>query len=162
MNEETVRVEQIAGYIEKAGKSQRVVEMECPYVKGFFVKIAYLSKFLLNQISELSRERGKNPRTGTSETRFNEEKLREGYVNYIVLDWRGLTFAGLRQLLGDSTKIEEGIDVNKEILYDKKLAFQLLSFSIEFENWVVSVTNDIEVYSAVGKQKKEEFDNLKK
>jgi hypothetical protein len=161
MSDESLKIEQIAGYIEKAGKSQRVVEVECPYVKGFFVKIAYLSKFLLNQISELARERSKNPRTGASESRFNEEKLREGYVNYIVLDWRGLTCANLQKLL-PGLKVDEGQDLNKEITYDRKLAYSLLTYSIEFENWVVSVTNDIENYSAIGEQKKEEFENLKK
>lgn len=160
-----IKIEDVARFVEKAGKAQRAVEMECPYIQGFMVKIAYLSKFLLNQISEVAKERSKNPRTGAREDHFNEEKLREAYAQYIVLDWRGLTYAGLRKLLPSlEFKNEKGeqivIDETAPVNYDKKIVVAVLNSSLEFENWIVGVCNELENYTAVAIAKKEEFENL--
>jgi hypothetical protein len=161
-----IKMEEVAGFVEKAGKVQRVVEMECPYIPGFMVKVAYLSKFLLNQISEVAKERFKNPRTGSREDRFNEEKLRDAYSVYIVLDWRGLTFKGLRKLLPSlEFKNEQGdditVDENAAVPYDRKLVVALLNSSLEFENWVVNVANDLENFSMLAESKKAEYENLR-
>ena len=41
---------ELADFIKKAGKAQRVIEFECPFVEGFYVKIVYGNKFIMTQI----------------------------------------------------------------------------------------------------------------
>ncbi len=58
----------------------RVTRLLCPYIPEFYVKIAYASKFVMNNIREIARESVTNFRTREKEEKLNDEKLRKEYA----------------------------------------------------------------------------------
>jgi len=150
---------ELAGWIRKAGKAQRTLEFQCPYVKDFFVQITYASKFILTQIREVAREIWTNPRTREREEKMNDDKLRKEYAKQIIAGWRGLTVEKLSKFL-PGIKIEGATSKDTEVPFEADVAVAFLEVSIEFENWVVSTATEVENYSSVAEQKKAEFENL--
>ena len=191
-----MKTDELADFIKKAGKAQRVVEFECPFVKGFYVQIVFGSKFIMNQIHDAARDtsakggpesvslpgyRGQIPID-----RLNREKLREAYAQYLTIGWKGLTIKRLQdvipglsvdltlerakklfpELAADFEGVKTDADLQKviekvEVPYSVKLVTAMLEVSTEFENFVLFTATDIDNYSAIGEQKKEEFENLK-
>lgn len=172
-----VKIKDLAGMIQSAGKAQRVVTSECPWIEGFMVKIAFVGKFLMDQMRDRAREFWTNPRTGQREERFSNVKIREGYADHVILGWEGLTVDGLKTLLpglelGDDIErikkifpdleIKNKKDVGKApVPFDKELVLALLETSLEFETWVVSVATDLKNYSEIGERKEAQQENLK-
>lgn len=154
-----MKPQELAEYIRKAGKEQRVVEFSCPYIPEFYVSIAYASKFAMNQIREASKEVFTDFRRGRGEIeRLNDEKLRDAYAEWIIKNWKGLTVDKLRQLI-PGVAITGKAEV-EDIPYDHAIAVALLESSLEFENWVIDVATDIRHYSKIAEQKKKEIENL--
>lgn len=154
---------ELAEQIKKAGRAQRVIEFQCPYIPECFVSLVFANRFVLNQIREEAREVFTNPRTRLQEERFNDVKLREAYARQIVQDWKGLTYGKLQKLIpGLEIKDENGkaVDMNTEVPFSTEIAVALLSESIEFENWVVEIASNVDNYSRIAEQKKKETENL--
>jgi len=151
----------LAGWIQKGGKTQRVVESECPYIPGFHVKLTFVSKFLLGQIRDISREYWQNPRTGLREENFNEQKLREAYADFVISDWKGLTIGKLRKLV-PALEVKGDVTEETDVPFSRDVVLALLEQSLEFENWVVSIATDIRNYSKIAELKEKEYQNLKK
>lgn len=154
---------ELAEQIKKAGKTQRIVEFQCPYIPDFYVSLAFCNRFVLNQIRETAREVYTNPRTRVQEERFNDTKIRTSYAEQIIQEWKGLTGEKLQRLIpGLELKEEDGkpIDLKREISFSTIIAVTLLSESIEFENWVYDIAGNIDNYSPIAKQKKLEKENL--
>jgi len=166
----------IAGWIGKAGKTERTKEFEYPHILGFFVLITYGSKFILNQIRELARD----PRADTSPQggeRILEPKLNQGYARWIIRGWSGLTLERLEEIIPGV--FEEGmeqakeqapegtpVDIEKlkkaEVEFSEVTCIEMFDSSVEFSNWVVRVSGDTKKYADVGEKKAEEYENLKK
>ena len=144
--------------IRRAGKAQRTVEFQCPYVEDFFVKITFASKFNINQLRESSREVSVNSRTREREERTNEGKLRKEYARIIVHGWRGLTGRKLEKLLPGFNVPTEMLE--SDIPYNVPNTVALLEASMEFETWVLNTAMDLENYKAVDREKSKEFENL--
>ena len=158
---------EIAGLIRKAGKRERTGEFEYPYgnIKEFYVKLAYASKFVWNQIRESAREMVRNQRTRELEERFNEDKLRHEYSTRIVQGWRGLTTVILQKLVPQmDIKVlnspEQKVGEEIEIPFSPEIALAIMDVSIDFENWVVDIATDSANYQHVAERKKEQFENL--
>jgi len=149
----------LASLIRKAGKSQRVAEFLCPFAPEFYVTIAYASKFVLNQIREVSRTIQTNFRTREREERLDDDKLRKEYARQIIVNWRGLTGEKLQKLV-PGIEIKKS-DLDKEIPYTQEVAISLLEVSMEFENWVIDICTNVENYSHIAEQKEKEQENLK-
>lgn len=155
-----MKPQELAEFIRKAGKEQRVIESACPYIPEFFVSIAYASKFAMNQIREASKEVFTDFRRGREPIeQLNDEKLRSAYAEWIIKDWRGLTVEKLRQLI-PGVETAEKTEGEKEIPYNHEIAVALLESSIEFENWVIGIATEIRNYSKIAEQKKKEIENL--
>ena len=169
----------VAAWITKAGKTERTAEFEYPYLDGFYVQIAYASRFQLNQIRQLAAEPYTDRRTRDEKERYNEEKLNLGYAERIVKGWRGLTVGALDGLIPGSfdqakAQIEEEIKKkaetkmmsddeirDAEVVYCIETAVAILSNSVDFVNWIVDVAGDAKRYSSIAAKKKEEYENLK-
>ena len=149
----------LAEWIRKAGKSQRVVEFQYPYLPGLFISIAHASKFILQQIREIAKESFINPRTREQEDRFNDEKLRSEYCRHIINGWRGLTIATMKKIV-PGLSVEGGSDDSTEIPFSHDVAMAIMEVSIEFENWVLASAMDTGNFTRVDEKKKEEFENL--
>lgn len=148
---------EFVGLIKKAGKAQRVGEFQCPYVKDFYVKIAYASKFVMNQIRDAAKEVVSNPRTREREERLNDEKLRKEYTRQLILGWRGLTVGTLAKIVPGAIS---DADQAKEIPFDIETAEAILEVSLEFENWVIDVATSVDNYTSLVEQKQKEAENL--
>ena len=152
----------LAEWIRKAGKEQRVVEFQYPFVPDFYVKVAYASKSILSQIREASKEFVSDLRTRVKEERLNDEKLRREYAMRVIKDWRGLTGAKLPKVVpGIVLQFEGGeVKADADIPYSVDIAVALLEVSIEFENWVLDMATNIENYSKIAEAKEVEYKNL--
>jgi len=154
---------ELAEQIKKAGRQQRVIEFQCPYIPECYVSLAFANRFVLNQIREAAREVFTNPRTRLQEEKFNDAKLREAYAVNVIQAWRGLTYEKLQQLIpGLEVKDEAGksVDLKADVPFDTTVAVALLSESLEFENWVIEIASNVDNYSHIAKQKKKESENL--
>jgi len=154
---------ELAEQIKKAGRQQRVIEFQCPYIPECYVSLAFANRFVLNQIREAAREVFTNPRTRLQEEKFNDAKLREAYAVNVIQAWRGLTYEKLQQLIpGLEVKDEAGkpVDLKVDVPFDTTVAVALLSESLEFENWVIEIASNVDNYSHIAKQKKKESENL--
>lgn len=152
------KTKDFASLIRKAGKAQRTGEFSCPYIKEFFVEIAYASKFVLNQIREVAREIHGNPRTGAKEERLNEDKLRNEYARQIIRDWRGLTPEKLPDILpgleySDAEKV-------KDIPFTHDIALALLEASLEFEAWIIDIATEVQNFKHVAEEQEKIEENL--
>ncbi len=174
-------LENISSWLSKAGKTERVAWFEYPYdIEGFSVKIAYASRFVLNQIRQQAVEIYTDRRTREKEEKINEEKLHRGYAERIIKDWKGLTLKGLdilipgtldeaiaeferrkRQDPGFEAPSREEIE-NIEVEYSIDTAIELLNNSIDFMSWVVDMCSQPKAFASVAEKKKEEYENLKK
>jgi len=158
-----MKASDLAEQIKKAGRAQRVIEFQCPYIPECFVSLVFANRFVLNQIREEAREVFTNPRTRLQEERFNDVKLREAYARQIIQDWKGLTYEKLQKLIpGLEVKDEAGklVDLKAEVPFNTEIAVALLSESIEFENWVIEIASNVDNYSCIAGQKKKESENL--
>lgn len=170
----------IAGFITKAGKTEQVGEFKYPYdFTGFFVTIAFGSRFVLNQIRQLAVETVPDRRTRTTEERLDDEKLQLGYAERIVKDWRGLDVEGLERLVPgtfDAVLLKHQEKKEKEseyvipsmkeigeteVEYSVETAASVLANSIDFMNWIVEIAGNTSNYAKTAEQKEKEYKNLK-
>jgi len=159
-----MKANELAEQIKKAGRQQRIIEFQCPYIPECHVSLAFANRFVLNQIREAAREVFKNPRTGLQEERFNDEKLRVAYAQHVIQNWKGLTYEKLQKLIpGLEIKDEAGKPVKLEdsVPFDTVVASAMLNASIEFENWVIDIASNVDNYSHIAEQKKKETENLR-
>ena len=170
----------VSQWITKAGKTERVEEFQYPYVSDFYVKIAYASRFVLNQIRQQAAEGYTDRRTRTREERLNEEKVSLGYAERIVRGWKGLTVKGLDSLIpgtideavsqydeakkqNPDLKIQNQEEVEKiEVEYSIETTVGILTNSVDFMNWIVDIAGNAENYSKLAEKKQEQYENLKK
>ena len=143
----------LVGMIEKAGKVQRTIEFEYPFIEKFFVNVTYANKMILITIRDASKEVKRD-----GEIRFNEPKLRREYVTQIVRGWRGLTARKLQKLIV-GLECEEA-DLDKEISFSKEVAEAIMGVSIDFEDWVIKTATNAEKYTKIEEEKNKEFENL--
>ena len=122
---------EFADLIKLAGKTQRVVEFEFPFIEGFHVQLVYASKFIMNQIYDTAREFSDKGESDTVSAygidipvgKLNKEKLREAYAGQIVLGWKGLTIKKLQDII-------PGLSVDLTVEKAKKL-FPKLATELE-------------------------------
>ncbi len=98
---------EFADFIKLAGKKQRVVEFEYPFLKDFYVELVFASKFIMNQIYDTARKVSDKGDSATISAygvkipveRLDKDKLREAYAGQIVIGWRGLTIKKLQGIV---------------------------------------------------------------
>lgn len=159
-----------AKYIRKAGKTERTKEFE--YSDGFFVKLAYASKFIWNQIREASRNTKFDPNTRREEEQWDEPKSRREYALRVIQGWSGLTVERMNALIPGffdvtkeglaekgQTKTDEEIK-EIEVEYDEDTANAIMDSSIDFENWVFDTAQKTKNFQDVAERKQKEYENL--
>lgn len=176
-----VKQKDVASWIAKAGKTEQVKEFEYPYGSlGFYVMIAFGSRFILNQIRQLAAEPYTDRRTRTREEKLNDEKLQLGYAERIVKGWKGLTVEKLENFIPGTVdeaiaQYEEAAKENPdikvpsveeiksvEVEYSVETAAQVLGNSIDFMNWIVDIAGEAKNYAKVAERKEKEYENIKK
>jgi hypothetical protein len=159
-SESKISVQELVSWIKKAGESERVLEFQYPYVPNFFVKVAYASKHVLQQIREECKETFFNTRSRTQEEKLNDEKMRKAYARQIIQGFRGLTLGGLQKIVPGTGVDQENVSLDTPVEYTEELAEVLIQVSIDFENWVIDIATNVENFSKVALKKKEQLENL--
>jgi len=157
----SIKQEDLAGWIRKAGKRERVVELQYPYagLNDVFVSIGYASKFILQQIREAAKEFYMNPRTRQQEERLNDEKLKKEYAAFIIKGWRGMTVERLRKLV-PTLEVDAAVDPTTEVPYSQDVALSIMEVSMDFETWIIDSAQNVENFARVAEAKKEQYENL--
>jgi len=169
----------IGSWISKAGKSEQIKEFQYPYIKAFFVEVAFASRFTLNQIRQGAVEEYTDRRTRTKEERLNEDDVNMGYAERITKGWRGLDVKGLDELIPGTLAeaefqyaeqkkthpdfvVPSREDILKtEVEFSVETAFEIITNSVDFMSWILDMSGNSEHYSKVGKKKEKEYENLK-
>jgi len=104
-----MKTDELADFIKTAGKAQRAIDFECPFVEGFYVQIVFGNKFIMNQIYDAARETSakSGPESITVPgykgqipiDKLNREKLRAAYAQHLTLGWKGLTIRRLQDII---------------------------------------------------------------
>ena len=156
--QEQEKKKSLAEMIRLGGKKQSVMEFKNPDIPEFYVKIAYASKFVMNQIADTAREISSD-RMGKRIEKFNEDTLREEYATKIIHGWKGLTSEKTKGLI-PALQYDEA-DKDRDVPYDVDMAMALLESSGEFENWILTICVEVSNYSHIAKQKDKEIENLR-
>lgn len=151
-------MENLAGMIRKAGKTQRTSEFLCPYLDEVFISLTYVNKVVLLIIRDASLDIRFNKVTKEREEGINEDKLRVEYVNQVIRGWRGMTARKLKKLIPGLDCAEE--DLDKDVAFDRDTALALLEGSVDFEGWIINTATQTENYVEIEEKKNTEFENL--
>ncbi len=75
------------------------------------------------------------------------EKYRQLFVDWVIVDWKGLTVDELRKIvrLKDWKKLKK---FKGEIGCDDKAKIMLMSWSPQFATWINQISRNIELYNA--------------
>lgn len=157
-DEKRATVQELISAIKKAGKAEKVVEFQYPYVPDVFLRISYASKQLLKMITEEAKESFFNVQTRQQEDRLNDEKFNRAAARELLKGWRGLTINGLKTILAGRGEILG--DPEQEVTFDEELAFTLMDASLELQAWVINVATNVTNFSKVAEQKADELKNL--
>jgi hypothetical protein len=121
----------------------------------FTVRVTYYGKQQMQKMFEAAKTTKLNMRTLREEDDMDRLKFRKLYAKKVIREWKGLTVAILRKLvvlkldasLPDDTVIE-CTDENKEML---------IEYSLEFDQWLASVTQKVDTFNA--QRQEEELKN---
>jgi len=144
--------------IQKAGKSEKVVEFQYPYVPSVFFRVSYASKQLLKQITEEAKESFFNIQTRVQEDRLNDEKFNRAASRELLKGWRGLTVGSVGVIMAGRMVVEG--DPSQEVAFDEELAFTIMDASLELQRWVIDIASNVTNYSKVAERKVAELKNL--
>jgi nicotinamide mononucleotide adenylyltransferase len=116
----------------------------------FQIKVAYYGKPQMQRLFEEAKSTRINMRTLREEEDMDRFKFRKLYANAVIKDWKGLTVAVLRSLIVVGVN---GIPDSTEIPCTPENREMLLENSLEFDQWLSSMTQRVETFN---QQKREE------
>ena len=120
------------------------IEIEYPNLKGFKVKVVYLSKDKLRKIGEKCKSIGFDSSTRQPIESMDDEMFQKMYIESALTGWSGLKFEYLTHLMPiDLDKLpEEG-----ELPYTVSNAVEIVSNSKEFDAWLTQVISDVSLFN---------------
>lgn len=114
------------------------VEVEYPGCPDFLVKLGFISRESLINLRKRSTKTQFKGRQTSEE--FNEDLFLELYCEAAILDWKGLKFKYVNQLVPvDVSKF----DPEDELGYSKDNALMLMKNSSDFDNFISGYVNDL-------------------
>jgi len=157
-DEKRASVQELISAIQKAGKAEKVVEFQYPYVPSVFIRVSYASKQLLKQIIEEAKESFFNVQNRQQEDRINDEKFNRAAARELLKGWRGMTISGLKTILAGRGEITGSLD--QDVPFDEELAFTLMDASLELQAWVINVATNVTNFAKIAEKKADELKNL--
>lgn len=157
-DEQRASVQELISAIKQAGKAEKVVEFQYPYVPSVFMLISYASKQLLKQITEEAKESFFNVQTRQQEDRINDEKFNRAAARELVKGWREMKIKDLKTILAGRGEIKGAPD--QDVPFDEELAFTLMDASLELQAWVINVATNVTNFSKIAEKKADELKNL--
>jgi hypothetical protein len=128
-----------------------------PGIPGFEVKLAYVSKQHMIQITESCTSRTYNKDERRLEEKIDRDKISRHWSEKVVLGWKGLTLRGFQSLFPIDVAIG---DEDKEVIDSLENRMVLLWNSFDFENWCLAIATSPDHFVAVRQAKEKEVKEL--
>ena len=135
--------------ISSVSVTDRTVEVEYPGIEGFKITLAYISRDAITKIRDSSVKLKFNPRTRQREEEVDQEKFLKLYVEKVIRGWSGLKMGDLHKLLPVEVNSEQ---VEEEIPYSQEEAYDLISESTLFDQFVTDCMNDLDTFDNTAKE----------
>lgn len=131
--------------------------LKFPGIEGFEVTLRYMGKTQFKEIQKRCVTKQFDEVARKNVEVVDADKFKNYLADSIILDWKGLTWEGMKALA--PIKLPEGIKLTDEIEPSKENKLDMLDMSIKFNNWVDSMIQDYINFEA--EEKAKEYDNLK-
>lgn len=134
------------------------VWVEFPGVEGFEIEVVFVGRDELAKIYEACTKKKYSPKTHKFEDIVDSDKLRKMWSEAAIKNWRGLTLGKVTKLIPIELRPEEDANANVECVELNKVA--LLKHSADFDNFILDVATNPEVFMEFKRQIKKETENL--
>jgi len=112
-----------------------------PGLDGFEVNIVNLGREKIVALRKNCLETKFDRKSKIPIEQLNEKKFIRDFTNATIKDWKGLKLSYVEQLMLVDIEAE---DPDRELEYDQENAELLVSNSVDFDNWLNEVVNDLD------------------
>jgi len=124
-------------------------KIDYPGMPGFEVELAYLTKDELMKLRDKCTTQKLDRKTRQMKEEVDSDLFQEMYINSILIGWTGLKYKYLKSMLPvDLSDVE---DEEEELEYSEDNAQLLMKNGVDFDSWVTSVLDDVEVFTKSSK-----------
>jgi hypothetical protein len=123
----------------------KTTEAEFPGIKGFKVRLAYLTRDELVKLRKKATHNKVNRSTRQVEEEVDSDLFQSLYVAAVVKGWTGLKFSHLPKLL--PVDLDPKQDLEMEVPYSEEDAEELMKNAPEFDAFVSSIVGDVENFT---------------
>lgn len=131
--------------------------IEYPQIEGFEVHVAFVGKEEMFRMSDASKRTVWKKHVKAEEV--DRKVLARKWSKKAILDWKGLTLGGLREII--PIKVEKS-ELGTEVPCDEDNKFTLLFNSTTFDIWLTEVSTSPEYFIEDVKKRKDKAEELKK
>ena len=117
---------------------------EYPGLDGFEVQLAYLTRDELMKIKTKSTNNKVSRKTRQVEEEMDSDLFQSLYIKAVIKDWKGLKYKYLPKLV--PTDIS-GLEEEDEEAFSHENAESLMKNSVDFDNFVSSILDDVENFA---------------
>ena len=118
----------------------KTVEFDYDGVKDLSFSLSFISKSELDKMRKTHTSVKKNKYTKAYEDELDQDAFLKEYVPSVLKGWRGLTVDAVQSFI----IVDEAEDLGKEIPYTEENAYNLLTNSIDLDNWVSEKISEVE------------------
>jgi hypothetical protein len=112
----------------------------------FTLRVTYYGKPQMQKMFEAAKTTKLNMRTLREEEDMDKLKFRKLYARKVIQEWKGLTVDVLRKLV--VLKIDSNLPGDLEIPCTDENKEMLIEHSLEFDQWLASVTQKVDTFNA--------------
>lgn len=126
--------------------TNKVMKIEHPYLKGFVLDIAYVSRETTRKLIDRASVVEFNKRTHKPEESVDNDLYLKLHIKELIKGWTGLKLKYLPDLLPVDFSDTEYTD-EEELEYTEQNALDLMKNSNELDNWLSTVVIDIKNFN---------------
>lgn len=130
--------------------------IEYPPIEGFEVHVAFVGKEEMFRMSDAAKRTTWRKHVKMEEV--DRKVLSRKWSAKAILDWRGLTLSGLRELI--PIKVDKS-DLGMDVPCDEENKFTLLFNSTTFDIWLTDVSTSPEYFIEDVKKRRSKAEELK-
>lgn len=128
--------------------TNRVVEVEYTPIKGFKVKLKYLSREEQIKLTQLATKKKLNKQTRQMEDELDGDKFLELWAEQAIVGWSGLKIKHLPEFYPADIS---SLNPEDDVPYSPETAYDLLMASVLFDNFVSGSMRDIDTFKQTAK-----------
>jgi len=148
----------IQALVNKALEKGMTVWAEFDVVEGFEVEVAFVGREEMQKLYNKCTKRQYSRQTRRVEDVTNRDKLLKLWADRAIKSWKGLTLKKLQRLL--PIELSSDIDPNSAVECTLENKVALLKHNAEFDDFVLAIATDSEVFMEHRKEAKQQVENL--